>query len=117
MKKIMTICFFAFAMVLVTQTSMAQSVIEVNAAASQKAKELKQVIKFNDDKHELVYQAYQEYELAKFNVDQMIAAGKTVPEKDRMELNNMLAEKFKTLFTAEQYERYLNLFKKSEVNV
>ncbi len=111
MKKIITLCFFAFAMILGTQTSMAQSVIEVNAAASQKAKELKQVIKFNDDTQDLVYKAYQEYERAKYNVDQIIASGKPVPEKDRMALNNMLAEKFKELFTAEQYERYLTYSK------
>lgn len=111
MKKIMTLCLFAFVMVLGTQTATAQSIIEVNAVASQKTKELKQVIKFHGNTEDLVYQAYQEHERKRYSVDQMVAAGEVVPEKDRMALNNMLAERFKELFTAEQYERYLTFSK------
>lgn len=111
MKKIITLCLFAFAMILGTQSIKAQNIIEVNAVASEKAKELKQVLKLNNETQDLVYQAYQEYERKKYSIEKSIAAGKTVSEEDRMEFNNMLAEKFKPIFTPEQFERYLEYSK------
>src|SRR5690606_4722041 len=111
MKKIITLCFFAVAMILGTQSITAQNIIQVNAVAAEKTKELKQSIKFDSDTEDLVYQAFQEYERKKYSIEKVEAAGQTVSEEDRMKFNNMLAEKFKVLFTPEQYERYLTVSK------
>ncbi|HLT32761.1 MAG TPA: hypothetical protein VKZ98_03140 [Aquaticitalea sp.] len=111
MKKIITLCFFAVAMILGTQSITAQNIIQVNAVAAEKTKELKQSIKFDSDTEDLVYQTFQEYERKKYSIEKVEAAGQTVSEEDRMKFNNMLAEKFKVLFTPEQYERYLTVSK------
>ena len=111
MKKIITLCLFAFAMVLGTQSVKAQNIIDINAEAAAKTKELKQALKFYGDLEEKVYHVYQEYGRKKAINDKILAAGKKVPEEDVIALDNMLAERFKELFTPAQYERYLEVSK------
>ena len=107
MKKIITICLFAFAMVLGTQTVAAQSKVEINSIASKKTQELKKAIKFNSDTEDKVYQTYQMYEQKMANLEKIIASGETVADEDKEKINNMLNDKFRTIFTPEQYKLYL----------
>lgn len=103
MKKIITLCFFAFAMFLGTDTANAQSnKIEINAVAAEKTEALRQHIKFNDDQRDKVYLALQEYtqssvDLANANIDNEEAV-------EKIEL--LLVNKMKEILTQEQFERY-----------
>ena len=109
MKKIITLAIFTFALVLGTQSVNGQNPIEINKIAAEKTKQLKQYVKLSDQTVEdQVYATFQEYERKKYGINQMIAAGEAVPEKDMLQLENMLTDKFKELFTPEQLERYLN---------
>ena len=59
MKKIITLCVFAFALVLGTQTMNGQTMVEINQAAFTKTQELKKIIKFDAETEEEVYLVYQ----------------------------------------------------------
>ena len=107
MKKIITFCFFAFAMILGTQTVAAQSMVEINSIASKKTQELKKAVKFNNDTEDMVYKTYQAFEKKKANLEKITASGETVSAEDKQKINNMLNEKFKSIFTPEQYKLYL----------
>ncbi|MGJ8590921.1 MAG: hypothetical protein ACSHXF_00135 [Aquaticitalea sp.] len=111
MKKIITLCFFAFAMVLGTQSAAAQTMVEVNAIAAKKTKELKQAVKFNTDTEHAVYETLQAYVSKKFSLDKIVSEGGTVSSEDKVTIDNMVAEKFKNLFTEEQFQRYLEFEK------
>jgi len=107
MKKLMTLCFFTFAMILGTQTMAAQSMVEVNAKAAIKTKELKQALKLNNDIEENVYNAYQEYLEAVASLEQKTASGKTISPETQKKVDNMLVDKFRVIFTEDQLKRYL----------
>jgi len=47
MKKIITFCFFAFALVIGTQNVLAQNKLEINKEANEKAYELRKQLKFS----------------------------------------------------------------------
>lgn len=106
MKKIITFCFFAFALVLGTQTVSAQSIVEVNSLASKKTLELKKVVKFDNDTQDLVYQTYQEFVQKKLDADKLVAEGGTLSAEEKEKMNTMLTEKFKTIFTEEEFMLY-----------
>ena len=55
MKKIITLCLFAFALLIGGQNAFAQNTLEINAEANTKTKELRKVIKFDQDKMQAVY--------------------------------------------------------------
>ncbi len=80
----------------------AQTKIEINKVANEKANELKKVIKFNDNTLEDVYQAYKAYGNAKkalkFNVN--------VTEEDKTKAETTLQENMKKALTEEEYNRY-----------
>ena len=61
MKKILTLCFFAFAMVIGTQSATAQSKTETNKNAANTAKKLQQLLQFDDATLTQVYEAYREF--------------------------------------------------------
>ncbi|MEZ4793114.1 MAG: hypothetical protein R2783_06535 [Gelidibacter sp.] len=107
MKKIMTLCFFAFAMILGTQTVAAQSKVEINSLAAKKTQALKKAVKFNNDTEDLVYQTYLSYEKKKYSIDKALTEGETISDEDRKKVDNILTDKFKSIFTAEEYRRYL----------
>lgn len=104
----MTLCFVVFTMILGTVSMSAQSNVEINSLASKKTQELKKVVKFNSDTEELVYQTYQAFEQKKYKVDKVLAKGGTITAEEKEKINNMLTEKFKTIFSAEEFERYLS---------
>jgi len=101
-KKIITFCFFAFALSFGATNMNAQTKIEINKVANEKANELKKVIKFNDNTLEDVYQAYKAYGNAKkalkFNVN--------VTEEDKTKAEATLQENLKKALTEEEYNRY-----------
>lgn len=107
MKKLMTLCLFAFAMILGTQTITAQSMIEVNSLASEKTQELKKVIKFDSDTEDLVYKTFQTYLQKKESLQKITDSGATVSTEDRSKIENMLSDKFKSIFTEDQFNRYM----------
>ncbi len=109
MKKIITLCFFAFALVLGTQTMNGQSKDDINNLALAKTQELKKSIKFNSETENEVYHAYLTYEKKMYSVNEHIANGKTVTEEDKAKVEALLTDRLKQIFTEEQYEQYLTL--------
>ena len=107
MKKIITLCFFAFAMVMGTQTISAQSMMEVNAKAATKTKELKQALKLSNEIEDKVYTIFQEYIKTKASMDQKKASGKIIAPETEKKFSTLLADKFKVIFTEDQMQRYL----------
>ena len=83
MKKIITLCVFAFALVLGTQTMNGQTMVEINQAAFTKTQELKKIIKFDAETEEEVYLVYQAYESKMYNVNQSIANGDVISDEDK----------------------------------
>ncbi len=111
MKKLITLCFFAFAMILGTQSAASQNIIEINSLAAEKTQELKKVIKFTDETADLIYKTYQIYEQKKYDLEQLNARGESVAKDDVKKVENILSEQFKTIFTEEEFERYLEFEK------
>lgn len=99
MKKIITLCLFAFAMLLGTQSVTAQNnLVEVNAEASEKTEALRKYIKFDNDQRDQVYLAIQEFTKVK------MSAKKDEASMKKAESN--LEDKMKAILSEEQYERY-----------
>ena len=106
MKKLITLCLFALVMILGTQSSFAQSIIETNARASEKTQELKKAVKFNSDTEDIVYKTYQEFVQAQASLDKISASGGTVSPEEQKKVDTMLNEKFKSIFTQEEFQLY-----------
>lgn len=109
MKKLITLCFFAFAMVLGTQTVAAQSMVEINSIASKKSQELKKNIKFSDKTEHAIYEAYQAYESKMASITKHEAAGDVVSKDDKLSVKKTLDATVEKLLDAEQYQLYLKL--------
>jgi fructose-1,6-bisphosphatase len=114
MKKLITLCLFAFVMILGTQSSFAQSIIETNALASEKTQELKKVVKFNSDTEDMVYKTYQEFVQAQASLDKINASGGTVSAEEQKKVDMLLNEKFKSIFTQEEFIRYSEFVEKHQ---
>ncbi len=106
MKKLLTLCFFAFAMVLGTQTIAAQSTVEINSLASKKTQELKKAVKFSNETEHIVYETYQEYEQKMAKVTKLEAEGKTITSEEKKVIANMVSDKFQKIFSESEFERY-----------
>ncbi|MCK7588984.1 hypothetical protein M0G43_00200 [Subsaxibacter sp. CAU 1640] len=106
MKKIITLCLFAFAMVLGTQSINAQSMVEVNSLAAKKTQELKKAVKFNTETEEAVYETYQTYVKKQMSFEKVAANGGTVTAEEKEKVEKMLTEKFRAIFTAEEFQRF-----------
>jgi len=107
MKKLITLCFFAFALLFSTQGLMAQNIQEINATASEKAKEIQKNIKINNLQLEDVYQAYKEFQTNYVKISDDLAGN----QEQIMKLNDLLDEKLKGILTNEQFERYLEIYR------
>lgn len=105
MKKVITLCFFVFAMVLGTESMMAQNKIEINAEASEQMEVLRKRIKFNDEQKEEVYQAYKEFGTAKAKLSKAPTQG----VNDFENIKAQLQIKIKNILTEEQFEIYKSL--------
>lgn len=114
MKKIITFCFFTFALLFGTQTVLAQSVVEVNKLASEKTLEIRAYVKFNRETQNSVYEAYQNYIQRTYKTTEMVKNGTTPSEKDIEKAQRLLTEKLQSVFTDEEfasYQKYLDIKK------
>lgn len=107
MKKIVTLFLFVFALAFNTQSLNAQNTIEMNAAASEKAKDIRKNIKINNLQLEEVYQAYKEFEEAYSKISDNLEKNQKRLEK----INTVLDNKLKEIMTEEQFEKYLQLYR------
>lgn len=105
MKKILTLCLFAIALLFSTQDVTAQNTLEINAEANTKTKELRKIIKFDKEKMDDVYKAYQQYGIAYKKI-----SGNLEENSDRLEkIENALDKKLKTILSEYEFHNYLEL--------
>jgi hypothetical protein len=106
MKKVITLCLFAFAMILGSQTLVAQNskldtMKEINAAASKKTESLRKYVKFSNDQRDQVYDALKLYGQSRANME-----GKDITEEEDAKIEKQLDDKIKSILSTEQYESY-----------
>ena len=105
MKKVITLCLFAFILILGSESVMAQSTpnkIEINAEASTKTEALRKYVKFDKDQRNEIYTALQAYGNQKATLNN----GTTLSEESVARLEKELDDKVKEILTQDQYERY-----------
>jgi len=107
MKKIFTFCLFAIALTFTTQNVTAQNTLEINEVASAKTKELRKTIKFDKEKMDDVYRAYQAFGKAYKKISGDLEGNKVRLDK----INKVLDEKLKTILTQEEFHNYLELIR------
>ena len=107
MRKLITLCFFAFALVCSTQGLDAQNIKEINGFASEKAKEIRKVIKIDNNQLEEVYQAYKEFQTNYVKLSDDIDGN----QKQIKKLNAILDEKLKDILNEEQFDKYLATYR------
>lgn len=107
MKKIITLCLFVFALMISSQNASAQNTLEINAEANTKTKELRKVIKFDQDKMQAVYEALQEYGIAFKKISNNLSAN----DERLKKINSHLDNRLKDIFSDEQYQKYLQHFR------
>lgn len=107
MKKIFTFCFFAFALLIGTQSVIAQDQTAINEKAIVKAKELRSVIKFDDNKLEQVYNAYQAYESKLYSINKHLTSGSSDFTKAIVDVKETLQSNLEKALGSELYNRYL----------
>lgn len=90
-----------------TQNATAQNTLEINEVASAKTKELRKTIKFDKNKMDDVYRAYQAFGKAYKKISSNPEGNKERLDK----INNVLDEKLKTILTEEQFHNYLEIIR------
>ncbi|WCO02207.1 hypothetical protein [Psychroserpens ponticola] len=110
MKKLITLCFFSFALLFSTQGLDAQNKLEINAAASEKAKEIRKTIKIDKNQLEEVYQAYKTYETTYQKISSDLESNQQKLEK----INTILDTKLKSILTEAQFEKYIAIYRTDE---
>ena len=98
---------FAVALLFNSQALTAQNTKEINALASEKAKEIRKNVKINNIQLEEVYQAYKDYYTAYSKISDNLSANQERLQK----INNALDEQFEEILTPEQFSRYLEVFR------
>ncbi|SDZ88207.1 hypothetical protein [Bizionia paragorgiae] len=109
MKKIITFCFFAFALVIGTQNVVAQNKLEINKEANEKAYELRKQLKFSDDVLEETYQAYKGKALKKYSLAKHHGVDTPAYKKNMATLEADFKAKMESILTEEQYSRFVIL--------
>ena len=107
MKKLITFCFFALALLFSTQGINAQNAIEINGAASEKAKEIQKTIKIDKDQLEEVYQAFKVYESTFQKISNDLQNNQELFQK----INTVLDTSFKSILNEEQFDKYIALYR------
>ncbi|WP_040248301.1 hypothetical protein [Psychroserpens mesophilus] len=107
MKKLITLCFFAFALLFSTQGLDAQNIKDINAFASEQAKEVRKAIKIDNNQLEEVYQAYKEYQTSYVQFGDDLDGNQKQIEK----INMILDTKLKSILNEEQFDKYLLIFR------
>lgn len=107
MKKLITLCFFALALLFNTQGLDAQNIIDINAFASEQAKEIRKAIKIDNTQLEEVYQAYKEFQTNYVKLQNDIEGNQQQIKK----INTILDTKLKSILNEEQFGKYLAIFR------
>jgi len=103
MKKVITLCLFAFAMFFGTESAMAQTnKLEVNSQAAEKTEALRKFVKFDNSQRDQVYAAFQEYTQATLDLKKVETVEEGVIEK----IEKLLDTKMQSILTEEQFQRY-----------
>ncbi|WP_456437908.1 hypothetical protein [Psychroserpens sp.] len=110
MKKLITLCFFAFALLFSTQGLDAQDKLEINAAASEKAKEIQKAVKLHKNQLEDVYQAYKAYE----TTYQQISSDAQNNQEELKKINIVLDTRLKEILNEEQFDKYITVYRTEE---
>ena len=106
MKNVITLCLFAFVMILGSESVMAQNSklenrIEINTVASKKTEALRKYVKFTSEQRDQVYNALKAYGQAKASLE-----GKPENEEEDAKIEKQLDDKIKSILSDEQYDRY-----------
>ena len=115
MKKLFTFCFFAFALLIGTQSALAQDAAKINEAAYTKAKELRSQLKFDDSTLEQVYKAYQAYENKRLSIEDYLESGTIEFNNAKVILEKNLQSGIKTALGNDLYKRYLIATEQEEI--
>ncbi len=108
MKKILTLCFFALAMVLGTQSATAQNKTETNKQAVNTAKKLQQLLQFDDATLTKVYEAYREFNDKSATIKATNTVGTEAHTKNTKLVQERLLSSVKNALNNEAlYNRYL----------
>ena len=117
MKKIITFCFFAFALVLGTQNAVAQNKLEINKVANEKAYELRKELKFSDEALEETYQAYRDKALKQYSIAEYEGAGTATYKESMAKIETQFLAKMESALTEEQYERFTSLYESKDLAI
>lgn len=109
MKKVITLCLFAFAMLIGTQTIFAQNNVKVDEKATLKAKELRSQLKFDDATMEKVFLAYKAYETKMISIEEYVDQGTPEFKKATYETTKNLQQNIKNALGNDRFQRYLTL--------
>ena len=104
MKKVITLCLFAFIMVLGTESVTAQSTTtttEINAKAASKTKALSKYLKISKDQSQQMYKAFQV-----FGKQNATLTNAPLSKEKSLKAANALDDKIKEILSREQYELY-----------
>lgn len=113
MKKLVTLCIFAFALLVGTQNINAQEV-ETNEIAYSKTKELHKTLKFDNDTFKKVYKAYQEYSSKTNTLETTHNSGTESYKKYNKIIKSRLLKQMKSALSPDIYKRYLILTNQEE---
>ncbi|WP_299889399.1 hypothetical protein [uncultured Lacinutrix sp.] len=115
MKKVFTLCLFAFALLIGTQTAFAQDKVSINEIAANKTKELRSQLKFEDSALDDVYNAFRDHELKTLSIKENLKPG-TRAYKDAIDLTDLKLQKsIKGAMSPELFARYLILTNQEEI--
>ncbi|NRD19437.1 hypothetical protein HNV08_05210 [Winogradskyella eckloniae] len=114
MKKVITLCLFAFALLLGSQTMVAQNsklelMKEINAAANKKTEALRKYVKLTNEQRDEIYEALKVYGQNRANV-----ADQPINEEDNAKIEQQLNDKVQAILSDEQYERYKTFVAENE---
>lgn len=111
MKKLITLCLFAFTM-LFAYNGFAQDKVQMNKIAHENAKKLASQVKINKEQREKAYQAfksYQEHTLEATGENHNIH-----PDRKRV-IEEKLQKEFAEFLTPDQFEQFLVIFEKEKL--
>lgn len=118
MKKIFTFCFFAFALLIGTQSAIAQNKkAKVNDQAYTKTKELRSQVKFDDATLEKVYNAYQAHQSKMVSVNKHLTSGTSEYNETVALVDKKLQTNLKMALGSDLFDKYLAIKEKQKAIV
>lgn len=114
MKKIFTFCFFAFALILGTQSMSAQNANELDQKASAKTKELSSKLKLDSSSLEQIYEAYKASISKTQSIINSSTAGSDSYNENMAAVKASFLKKMEVILTSEQYNRFLIISEQEE---